>query len=341
MSNLVIVALPEENDYIHKISSEKVPHMTLLFLGEDATQVKNLTKILDFVGHAASTSLTRFGLEVDRRGELGPKPADVLFFSKSKWSGIEAVVEYKSYLLKEPNIRSAYDSTEQHPEWIPHITLGFPDSPAKPDERDYPGINYVSFDRIAVWFGEYEGVEFPLKRYEGNMDVAMSDTTKDAVDNVLKHFGRKGMKWGVRSTASRAGDVILERGLGISTTRSRARAAASARSARNVTVKDKRKKIKTSGGEGVPAHPDAILASKIGQVVKKSGPKAVSNQSLQTYATRLQLEQNVSRLNSNNKSAGAKVSNVILKQAGNKAIQEVTGGAMSQVKKLLIKSIAR
>jgi len=163
----------------------------------------------------------------------------------------------------------------------------------------------------------------------------------DNVENVLSHFGKKGMKWGVRTTGGRAGDVILERGLGLSTTRSRARAAASARSARNVTVKDKGKKIKTSGGKGVPAHPDAILASKIGQVVKKSGPKAVSNQSLQTYANRLQLEQNVSRLNSNNKSAGAKVSNVILKQAGNKAVQEVTGGAMSQVKKLLIKSIGR
>jgi len=158
----------------------------------------------------------------------------------------------------------------------------------------------------------------------------------DNVEKILEHFGVKGMKWGVRSTGGQAGDVILERGLGISTTRSRARSAASARSARNVTVKDKRKSIKTSGGKGVPAHPDAITANKIGQIVKKSGPKSVSTHDLQIYANRLQVEQNVSRLTSNNKNAGAKVSQIVLKQAGNKAIQEVTGGAMTQVKKMLL-----
>ena len=153
-------------------------------------------------------------------------------------------------------------------------------------------------------------------------------TNSEIVENVLEHVGVKGMKWGVRR--ERVGDVVLGRGLGISTPGSRARGA-------QVTVKDKVKKLKTSGGKGLPAHPDALRAHRIGQVVKKSGTKAVSTQDLHSYANRLQVEQNISRLSSNNKSAGLKVSTMILKQAGNKAVQEVTGGVMSQVKKTLLK----
>jgi hypothetical protein len=328
MSSLVIVAIPSEDDYIYKISSEKVPHMTLLYLGDDVTAVKNLDKIISFVEHSAKTSLSRFGLEVDRRGTLGQDEADVLFFSKSKWSGIDEVNQYRSYLLKEPNIRIAYDSTDQHSEWLPHITLGYPDTPAKPDNRDYPGISYVNFDRIAVWFDEYKGVEFPLKRHEFVMDVAMSDKVKD----FIQHFGVKGMKWGVR----RAGDHFLERGLAISTPGSRARGAAAAKSARKVKVKDKGKKLRTSGGKGVPAHPDALRAHRIGQVVKKSGTKAVSNQDLSTYANRLQLEQNVSRLTSKERNRGTQFVSGVLSQSGKSLASEaVNKGAKEVGKKAL------
>ena len=115
MANLAIVAIPSEDDYVHKISSEKIAHMTLLFLGE-TDKVQNLSNILGFVQHAASQSLKRFGMDVDRRGTLGELEADVLFFKKSKWSGFEDVNNFRSYLLKNPNIRTAYDSTEQFPE---------------------------------------------------------------------------------------------------------------------------------------------------------------------------------------------------------------------------------
>ena len=299
MSSLVIVAIPAEDDYINKISSEKIPHMTLLFLGDDVSKVKNLSKILDYVGHAASQTLERFGLEVDHRGKLGPESADVVFFSKDKWSGYEAIRDFRSYLLKENNIRTAYDSATQFPEWVPHLTLGFTDTPAKPDNRDFPGINYVNFDRIAVWFGDYEGIEFPLKRHNWDSEVTMS-STRNVVDDILTHHGVKGMKWGVRRERSSS-----------------------------VTVSDKRKKIKTSGGSGHPAHPDAVRARTFGQVGKKSGLKALSNQELQTYASRLQLEQNVKRLNYNDMSRGKKfVANLTGKNA-NRAVETglKTGGA--------------
>jgi hypothetical protein len=103
-------------------------------------------------------------------------------------------------------------------------------------------------------------------------------TTSDSVDDILTHYGVKGMRWGVRRSSG----------------------------AQAVTVSDKGKKLKTSGGKGHPAHPDALSAHRLGQVGKKSGLKALSNKELQDYAHRLQLEQNVKRLNYNEMSRGKK-----------------------------------
>lgn len=586
MSSLVIVAIPSEDDYVNKISSEKVPHLTLLFLGDDVTKVKNLDKIIGFVEHAANTSLRRFGLEVDRRGVLGPEEADVLFFSTSIWSGLEEIKKYRAYLLQEPNIRTAYDSATQFSEWQPHLTLGYPATPAKPDERDYPGITYVNFDRIAVWYGDYEGVEFPLKSYNWDMNIAMSslthisekpwsdfseadytleqwhaaclihqhdgpptsksecklpvktpggalnrngvhaaaaalagarspikasaeqkakaatalrgyykqldedppDSLKQSaiVEDFLEHIGVKGMRWGIRKEEASGGlsrrqvkkvakeDKKFEKrasnfntkielhnsihepmtshleklnskhaklfdeiesgkktmdspeyqkymsdvrvtyikelnkaaaklgtnasgtkiytvvsnendSLGFTIT-TRDIKHANGDSFRVVFVKDKlgrildlklaensltqsalddvlahygirgmkwgirrkatvgpqevivrdnRRKIRTSGGSGLPAHPDAVRARKIAQIVKKSGTKAVSNQDLQAYANRLQLEQNISRLTTQQKSPGAKASKFILNRAGNKAVDEVLNESTKLVRKNL------
>jgi 2'-5' RNA ligase len=198
-SNLVIVAIPDQNDQVWKVSSEKIPHLTLLFLG-DSGQVSNLDQIMLFVEHAASTSLKRFYLPVDYRGELGADKADVLFFKKGRYD-FAAVRDFRSLLLKDTNIKTAYDSAKQFEEpkdtgqagqpWIPHLTLGYPTAPAKslPDGENFYD---VSFNRIAVWTGDFEGPEFLLKDYWEDpnemdipMDVAMSD---------LQHHGVKGQK---------------------------------------------------------------------------------------------------------------------------------------------------
>ena len=206
MGNLVIVAIPDENDRVWKISSEKVPHLTVLFLGE-VDNVVNLDQIMLFVDHAAATTLRRFYLPVDRRGELGADKADVLFFKKNRYD-FKAVRDFRSLLLKDPNIKTAYDSTRQFetPEevgasgqpWIPHLTLGYPETPAKKlDEQDF-GFYSVDFNKLAVWTGDFEGPDFLLKDYGEEfdemaipMDVAMSD---------LQHYGVRGMRWGVRNT---------------------------------------------------------------------------------------------------------------------------------------------
>lgn len=191
MTGTAIVAIPRQDDYVWNISSEKIPHLTLLMLG-DLSASPNLGKIVDFVEHVAETSLTRFGLDVDHRGLLGPDDSDVLFFA-DRW-GLKDIALARAYMLKNDLVRKAYDSVAQFPQWTPHLTLGTPSSPAKPDKRDWPGTSFVSFDKIAVWTGDFEGPTFDLKDNDWNMDMAMNDV----IDGILSHHGIKGQKWGVR-----------------------------------------------------------------------------------------------------------------------------------------------
>jgi 2'-5' RNA ligase len=156
--SLVIVALPAAEERVWKISSEKKPHLTLLFLG-DNEESADLEQIMLFVQHA--TQLCEHGsfyLDVDERGTLGEDEADVLFFNKRSWN-LKWIKEFRSQLLQNPAIKTAYDSAEQYDEWTPHLTLGYPETPAKPIPDDWPDRPFygIEFDRIAVWTGDYEG----------------------------------------------------------------------------------------------------------------------------------------------------------------------------------------
>lgn len=180
-----IVAIPDENDYVWKLSSEPIPHTTLLFLGEQDDETL-IPTVADFVGHVAST-LPRFGLSVDHRGVLGPKDADVLFFSDGEdrdfgWS-LKRLADVRSDLLKNDLISKLYNSTEQYPQWTPHLTMGYPETPAKPDNRDYPGISWINFNKLAFWTQDDSGVEFLLK---DRSDLAMSFSS-DEIGSFLKH----------------------------------------------------------------------------------------------------------------------------------------------------------
>jgi 2'-5' RNA ligase len=193
-SNLVIAAIPDEDDRVWRISSEKIPHMTILFLG-DSNKVANLEQIMQFVQHAAETSLKRFDLPVDRRGELGEDKADVLFFKQGY--GDREIRDFRSTLLQDQNIKTAYDSSPQFEGgWKPHLTLGYPETPAKSIPEDHPKIYDVRFNKIAVWTGDFQGPDFLLKDYWDEM--ANLDIPMDVAMSSLAHYGKKGMKWGVR-----------------------------------------------------------------------------------------------------------------------------------------------
>lgn len=192
-NSLVVVALPRPDDPVWKLSSEKVPHMTLLYLGEASNA--NIPEIWGFIEHVFSTSITRFGLDIDHRGELGEDKADVLFFQKNHHT--EKLEEIRSYLLGNSEIKKAYDSAFQYPQWTPHLTLGYPENPAKEWKRDWP-INWVEFDRISLWTGDSEGPTLLLEQ-EQFKDISMSDNFEDVLTSLF-HYGVKGQKWGRRRT---------------------------------------------------------------------------------------------------------------------------------------------
>lgn len=257
MSSLVVVAIPAEDDPVWVTSSERVPHLTLVYLGEHGSVV-NTEKIVEFLEHAAKTILKPFGLDVERRGILGDDEADVIFFAG--WD-LPELKQFRAFLLQEPNIAKAHLAVKQFPEWLPHLTLGYPERPAKPPRDIHDRITWVRFDRVALWTSKYEGPEFSLKKTHESMEVSMS-----SLDDGLAHYGVKGMKWGKRKAPS------------------------------EVTVRTDHNKIKTSGGVKQPAHPDAAEAKVAIQKLKKSGPNALSNRELKLVATRLNLEKQVSDL---------------------------------------------
>lgn len=181
------------DDEVYKISSEEVPHLTLLYLGN----VELSGEAILYVQHAAK-ELSPFGMSVDHRGTLGEDEADVLFFEKN-WA--KRVEEFRHHLLLNDEIKKAYDAADQFPEWNPHLTLGYPERPAR--DGDENRIRYVDFDRIAVWEDDFAGPEFRLKYSDyGSGEVAMSDISTadrgEAAVAELFHYGVKGMRWGVR-----------------------------------------------------------------------------------------------------------------------------------------------
>ena len=262
-SKWVIVAIPDDDDPVWKVSSEKIPHMTLLSFGEQDSD-ELAVHIGNYLEHCANTMLHRFGMNVRKRGVLGDKDADVLFLEKG-WT-FDELTDFCSTLLNDPKIKIAYDSAEQYPEWTPHLTLGYPDTPAHEIDDDHR-IHWVNFDRVALWFGDSEGVEFDLKDLLSDKIALWSED--DPTSGVLSHFGIKGMRWGVRrernpvevSTSVRPGQ-----------------------------------KVKAKGGENQSASEDAIRSARLRQTARKSSTDALSTKELQELVSRMNLERQYSQI---------------------------------------------
>jgi hypothetical protein len=148
-SNIVLVAVPAEGDPVWDASSEQVPHMTMLFFGKDVPP-----ESLD-VMHAAvareAQELEPTTLDVVGREKLGDDEADVVMLDPGVFTWA------RDSLLEDPTVRSAYESTKQYPKWTPHLTLGYPPSPATGEPP-----SSITFDKLALWEGDYQGDEYLL-----------------------------------------------------------------------------------------------------------------------------------------------------------------------------------
>ena len=130
----------------------------------------------------------------------------------------------------------------------------------------------------------------------------------------LLHYGVKGMRWGVRKDRGAPTSVVVREG-GF-----------------------KGKKLKTKGGENRPTSQDAARAATIGQVRRKSGARALSNEELSAYNQRLNLEAQAQRLNYEQSNAGKKFVLSLIGQTGKTTAQSAANQvAAHQVKKSLIK----
>jgi 2'-5' RNA ligase len=284
-TSLVIVALPSENDPVQKVSSEKAAHMTLLYLGEPNFDQTRIDLISGFVEHAAST-LSPFMLDVERRGELGPDKADVLFFVKRY---AKRIATFRDQLLQNDLISQAYNSIEQYPEWTPHLTLGYPTTPAQKSPSEDSGIWYVNFDRISLWTGDSTGPTFQLLPNDSDMEVAMSQTQRGRAfitGASLNHYGVKGMHWGVRKAESSGGS-----------------SAPTPKSAPKPRVSADAKAVENAFGK-----------------INRGGTDALSNHELQGLVTRLNLEQQYERLTS---SPSAQQKNAL--DQGHSAVKQMLG----------------
>lgn len=149
MTSWIITAVPAKSSSVWKISTEKVPHLTLLYFGEQSSDdYSGLLSKIDSVVKPLQLNIP-FWLPVQHRGTLGVDNADVLFFDDKYVSELNNL---RNSLLQVPELKTAYESVDQFPSWIPHLTLGYPESPAN------NGQTYVvQFDSIEFWTEEYRG----------------------------------------------------------------------------------------------------------------------------------------------------------------------------------------
>lgn len=118
-------------------------------------------------------------------------------------------------------------------------------------------------------------------------------------DNVLEHYGVKGMKWGVRRTPEQLG---------------RAR---SARKARKAAAKKQKEADRKR-----PASEDATRAAQARRIAKNAGTSKLSNQELQHLVNRMNLERQYSSILGDDQ-----------KSAGRKFVDSILGAEMNAIKK--------
>ena len=163
----VIVALPAADSPVQGVSSEEDgAHMTLLYLGESANfDPAPILEVLRLTAEQVGMPMTD---PVNGQAVLGEHKADVALIDAKNLANIRGII------LATDEVRAVHDGVEQFPAWIPHVTLGYPESPRLSD--DIP--SEITFDRLALWHGE-EKTEFTMEAKPVESIVAAAEAPEE------------------------------------------------------------------------------------------------------------------------------------------------------------------
>lgn len=158
----VIVLLPRDDDPIREISSGDHPHTTLYYLGDGETDMEALSAVVERAAKLTGDDPDPFD-KIAGEGTLGEHAAKV-YYLDARFSD-----RIREAIGDDPLIQAEMEKQEQFPVWTPHMTIGYPEAPAKKVDEWPDGIVY---DRLAI-FHDGEITEFPL---------SFTDTPDDAED---------------------------------------------------------------------------------------------------------------------------------------------------------------
>lgn len=148
----LVVLVPADDDPVVAASSEPA-HITTVWLGEQADLPVDEADLMREVAEYAATLDGPVVVPVSHRGTLGDDGADVVFLEAT-----DSLVALRDGLIEgSPAVGAAYEAAEQFPEWTPHVTLGYPERPAR---GEYDATE-VTFDRISLWLGG-EHHDYPM-----------------------------------------------------------------------------------------------------------------------------------------------------------------------------------
>ena len=167
---LGIFLLPSADDPIQSISTENPPHVTTIWMGMyDSDREVALSDIKQDL-QAVAGQFAPVDVDVKARDTLGDEGADVAFLNRDQ------LVELRDALLSHQTIADTMNEVEQFPEWLPHLTLGYPETPA--NEGDLPST--VRLDRLALFVGRNH-YEYPLG---GEMTATVEAAAQVEEDNI-------------------------------------------------------------------------------------------------------------------------------------------------------------
>lgn len=140
----------------------------------------------------------------------------------------------------------------------------------------------------------------------------------DISENDLKHFGIKGMRWGVRKddTTSSTGPTEV-----------------------NVITRSGTSKLQTTGGANLGPSDDAKIAAIAKQKLKTSGAGSLTNQEMQVLVNRMNLEKQISQISTSQKQKNQRRVTGFLSKTGGKALNKAVDVALNIAFQLAVKKI--